>query len=198
MGVESGLDSRLTTAEGDIDSLESRMTTAEGDIDSLESRMTTAEGDIDSLESRVTETESDISVLQSQVLNSESDISSLETRMTTAESDIDSLEVAINTEVSRAQSAEQALDARLDVLEAKTFGKQKIVVSTELSYVELEREVVANSLVVFVNRLGSHKDEDFTVSVVGGKTRLTWINSFASMGSEAIESGDEVFVTFYY
>lgn len=110
-----------------------------------------------------------------------------------------SLQSQIDSEVSRAQSAEQALDARLDVLEAKTFGKQKIVVSTELSYVELEREVVANSLVVFVNRLGAHKDEDYTVSVVGGKTRLTWINSFANpSGQEAIESGDEVFVTFYY
>jgi hypothetical protein len=199
MGVESGLDSRLTTAEGDIDSLEGRMDTAEGDIVALEGRMDTAESDIDSLESRVTENESDISVLQSQVLNNESDISSLKTRMTTAENDIDSLETALTSEVSRATSAEEALDARVDVLEAKTFGKQKIVISSELSYIDLEREVVANSLVVCVNRLSVHKDEDYTVSVVGGKTRLTWINSFANPdGEEKIEEGDSIFVTFYY
>jgi hypothetical protein len=44
------LDTRLTTAEGDITSLEGRMTTAEGDITSLEGRMTTAESDIVALE----------------------------------------------------------------------------------------------------------------------------------------------------
>jgi hypothetical protein len=199
MGVESGLDSRLTTAESDINSLESRMSTAESDIDAVESRMTSAEGDIDSLEARVTENESDISVLQSQVLNVESEVSSLKTRMTTAESDISSLETAITSEVSRATSAEEALDARVNVLEAKAFGKQKIVIGEELSFIELEREVVANSLVVCVNRLSVHKDEDYVVSVVGGKTRLTWINSFANPdGEEKIEEGDSIFVTFYY
>ena len=49
-GVEGGLDSRLTTAEGDIDALEGRMTTAEGDIDALEGRMATAESDIDGVQ----------------------------------------------------------------------------------------------------------------------------------------------------
>jgi len=156
------------------------------------------QSEINALEDRVAETESDISVLQSQVFNSDADISGLETRITTAEGDITALELALATETSRAQSAEQALSGRVDVLEAKTFGKQKIVITTEFSYVDLEREVVANSLVVFVNRLGAHKDEDYTVSVVGGKTRLTWINSFGSAGMEAIEEGDEIFVTFYY
>lgn len=198
MLAESGLDSRLTTAEGDIVSLEGRMDTAESDIVSLEGRMDTAEGDIVSLEGRMDEVESDVSTLQSQMLNAESDINSLEGRMDVAEGDISAIEGSISSEVSRAMAAEEALDLRLDVIEAKTFGKQKIVIGSELSYIELEREVVANSLVVFVNRLGAHKDEDYTVSVVGGKTRLTWINSFASMGSEAIESGDEIFVTFYY
>jgi hypothetical protein len=96
-------------------------------------------------------------------------------------------------------AAEEALDQRLDVIEAKTFGKQKIVVGAELSHIDLEREVVANSLIVCVNRLSVHKDEDYTVSVVGGKTRLTWINSFANPnGEEKIEEGDQIFVTFYY
>ena len=40
----SGINTRLTTAEGDIDSLETRVTTAETDIDSLETRVTAAEG----------------------------------------------------------------------------------------------------------------------------------------------------------
>jgi hypothetical protein len=36
--------------------------------------------------------------------------------------------------------------------------------------------------------------EDFTVSVVDGKTRLTWIGSLVNpSGDEAIETGDKVF-----
>ena len=39
-----------------------------------------------------------------------------------------------------------------------------------------------------------HEDEDFTVSVVDGKTRLTWIGSLVNpSGDEAIETGDKVF-----
>jgi len=48
------LDTRMTTAEGNISALDGRLTTAEGDIDALEGRMTTAEGDIDAVELRVT------------------------------------------------------------------------------------------------------------------------------------------------
>jgi hypothetical protein len=163
---------RAQAAEADLqDQIDAEEVRAMGVESGLDSRLTTAEGGIESLEGR----------------------------MDTAESDIDSLETGFSSEVSRATSAEEALDARVDVLEAKTFGKQKIVISTELSYIDLEREVVANSLVVCVNRLSVHKDEDYTVSVVGGKTRLTWVNSFANPdGEEKIEEGDNIFVTFYY
>ena len=70
-GVEEGLDSRLTTAEADIDvlktgatALSGRMTTAEADIDvlktgtaALSGRMTTAESDIKAEETRATAAE---------------------------------------------------------------------------------------------------------------------------------------------
>jgi hypothetical protein len=42
-----------------------------------------------------------------------------------------------------------------------------------------------------------HKDEDFTVSIVGGVSRLTFINSLANPGGdEKIETGDVIFVTY--
>jgi hypothetical protein len=45
-----------------------------------------------------------------------------------------------------------------------------------------------------VGRLAVHEGEDYTVSVVGGKTRLTWINSLANpSGAEKIETGDKIF-----
>ena len=44
-GVESGLDTRLTTAEDDIDALEGRMGTAEAAIGTVDSRIATAKGE---------------------------------------------------------------------------------------------------------------------------------------------------------
>jgi hypothetical protein len=41
-----------------------------------------------------------------------------------------------------------------------------------------------------------HKDEDYSVSVVGGKSVLTWMGDFAQGESEGIEEGDVIFVTF--
>jgi hypothetical protein len=53
-----------------------------------------------------------------------------------------------------------------------------------------------NSLVVCVRRLMLHKDQDYSVSVVSGKSVLTWMGDFATGGAEAIEEGDVIFVTF--
>jgi len=71
-------------------------------------------------------------------------------------------------------------------------------ITSNLSHVDLSREVVANSLVVFVGRVAAHKDVDFSVSVVSGVSRLTWIGSFAQSGEEAVVESDTVFVTYYY
>jgi hypothetical protein len=94
------------------------------------------------------------------------------------------------------------LSSRIDALEAQTdgpfFEKQKFVIdeSSELSSVELSHECMENSLVVCVGRLMVHKGEDYSVSVVDGKSVLTWMGDFASGGVEAIEEGDVIFVTF--
>ena len=94
------------------------------------------------------------------------------------------------------------LSSRIDALEAQTdgpyFNKMKFVIdeSSELSSIELSHECMENSLVVCVGRLMVHKDEDFSVSVVDGKSVLTWMGDFATGGSEAIEEGDVIFVTY--
>jgi hypothetical protein len=94
------------------------------------------------------------------------------------------------------------LSSRITALEVQTdgpyFNKMKFVIdeSSELSSVELAHECVENSLVVCVGRLMVHKDEDFSVSVVNGKTVLTWMGDFATGGVEAIEEGDVIFVTY--
>jgi hypothetical protein len=94
------------------------------------------------------------------------------------------------------------LSSRLDAIESETdgpfFEKQKFIIdeASELSSIELSHECIENSLVVCVGRLMAHKDEDYSVSVVGGKTVLTWMGDFAQGGSEGIENGDVIFVTF--
>ena len=84
------------------------------------------------------------------------------------------------------------------MIDGPFFEKQKFEIdsSSELSSVELSHECMENSLVVCVGRLMVHKDEDYSVSVVGGKTVLTWMGDFATGGVEAIEEGDVIHVTF--
>lgn len=79
------LETRLDTAENDIDALE-------GDVAGLETRMTAAENDIDALEGRATVTEGDVTALETRVGTTETDISGLKTRVNAAETDIDNLE----------------------------------------------------------------------------------------------------------
>jgi len=97
---------------------------------------------------------------------------------------------------------DSALSDRITALEVQTdgpyFQKQKFVIdeTSELSSVELSHECMENSLTVCVGRLMVHKDEDYSVSVVGGKSVLTWMGDFAQGESEGIEEGDVIFVTF--
>ena len=110
-------------------------------------------------------------------------------------SDVDNLDGYAQDIRSDLDALQSAFDAQVD---GPFYNKMKIEVSANLATVELAHEAIANSIVVSVGRLMVHKDEDFTVSVVGGVTHLTWIGDMASEGVEAIQSGDKVFVTYAY
>lgn len=91
------------------------------------------------------------------------------------------------------ESGITALEASVQEIQAKGFGKGSTVVGSELSFLDLDRQY-ETVLTVSVGRLSVHEGEDFTVSVVGGKTRITWIGSLVNPdGAEAIETGDKVF-----
>jgi hypothetical protein len=79
------------------------------------------------------------------------------------------------------------------------FNKESFVVGSNsigATHVDLAHEADAMSLVVFVGRLALHKDEDYTLSVESGVTRITWTGSFASGGDEEVANGDKIFVTY--
>jgi hypothetical protein len=125
--------------------------------------------------------------------------SGLDSRLTTAESDIDSLETALTSEVSRATSAEEALDARVLILENAPISliieDEKHSITSTLTHVMLDFKADKIFKVV-VGRMNAMKGEDYVVSEEGGKTKLTWIGSFAESGVEALQAGDDVFCTY--
>jgi hypothetical protein len=49
---------------------------------------------------------------------------------------------------------------------------------------------------VSVNRLNAFKNQDYTVSEVGGVTRITWENDLAANGLSEIAGGDVIYVTY--
>ena len=93
-------------------------------------------------------------------------------------------------------------ETRIAALEAQTdgpaFDNELKEVGAELGFVELSRQI-KKVMSCAVGRLAVHEGKDFDVSVVGGKTRLTWKGSLLSpTGAESIETGDEVFVVYAY
>lgn len=101
----SGLETRVTSAEGSITanstsitSLQSDLTTAEGDIaanatavSSLDTRVTTAEGNITSQASSITTLQSDLSALDTDVTANASAVSSLQTTVSVIDGEVTSI-----------------------------------------------------------------------------------------------------------
>ena len=109
----------------------------------------------------------------------------------------------VDDEESRAIEAEEALDVRVQSLEADhyVFSKERFTLTaSDVSngYIDLSCEVEAESIVAFVDRLGIHKDEDFTVSIENTVTRMTFINSLIDSGAtgEPLAEGDKIVVTY--
>ena len=129
--------------------------------------------------------ESDIADLEAADLDLRSDVDDLEAADLDLRSDVDDLDDrVIALENAPAQSV--------------TFDNYSVVVGAELAYIDLDRQVV-KILSSANGRAAFHEGEDYTVSVVGGKTRLTWINSFANPdGEEKIETGDKLFFVYVY
>jgi hypothetical protein len=140
--------------------------------------------------------------LTAEITNRIADVNAEETRALAAES---ALSTAISNEVSRAQAAEAALDSRVDALEAAVpawHKMKKVLNSTDVSnkYVDLAHIVVPNSLSVFVDRLAIHQgsDEDYTLSVVGGVTRVTFVNDLVSPGNQSLDVNDTLYFKYQY
>ena len=73
-----------------------------------------------------------------------------------------------------------------------------VLTSTDISngYITLSYKAIQHSLRVSVDRLAVHQGagNDYTVSLVGGVTRITFVNSLVTAGQEKLSVGDEVYV----
>ena len=105
------------------------------------------------------------------------------------------LQSAISAETTRAQAAETALDTRIDLLEAApVFGKKelKTLGSNELFSVDCAAEAIADTMIVSVSGLTHYEGESYSLTVVDGKTRISWMGDLAPGGQAALVGGEKV------
>ena len=91
------------------------------------------------------------------------------------------------------------LDAAIGAIPQITFNKEsKTVDATIISneYIDLAFEAKANSIVMFVGRLAMIEGSDYSVSVVGGVSRITFLSPMLVPSPEALELGDIIHVTY--
>lgn len=110
----------------------------------------------------------------------------------------------VDAEETRAINAENALDARVSTLEnalEPVWTRQKFdLTATNISngYIDLAQNAIAESIHAFVDRLAIHQGEDFTVSVVGGVTRITFAGDLVSPGQSQLDANDNIYVRYQY
>lgn len=108
---------------------------------------------------------------------------------------------SVSNEASLRGTADDALQSEIDQLMAVVHEKQKFTLSSgDISngYINLGHQAIEKSLMVMVDRLVAHADDDYTVSVVGGVTRVTFTGALVSPGTEALSAGDVVRVMYRY
>lgn len=108
----------------------------------------------------------------------------------------------VNSSIQEAKDTSAANKQEvLSLLSQSLIKKQKIILNSQhvaQGYVELAHtDIVPGSLDGHIDRLGLFEDEDFELSEVGGKTRLTFINSFTEGRDEEIEEGAELRVKYW-
>jgi len=139
--------------------------------------------------------------------------SNLDTEVLTRTVAISNVQNSVTSETNRAIAAENLLDGRLDTLEldpvTKTYVDSLVASSTifdkeiktlsagdiTAQYVDLATKFAPNSIHIGVGaRVNLYEDLDFSVSVVGGVSRITFTGPSASAGAEALVAGDILYV----
>lgn len=102
--------------------------------------------------------------------------------------------VQLDTDLGTAESAITALEGA-----SVEFVQEKFVLGAgdiTNGYVTLANLAIAASINAFVDRLAIHATDDYTLSTVGGVTRITFAGSLITVGQEKLSAGDVVRVKY--
>lgn len=102
--------------------------------------------------------------------------------------------VQLDTDLGTAESAITALEGA-----SVEFVQEKFTLSAgdiTNGYVTLANLAIAASINAFVDRLAIHATDDYTLSTVGGVTRVTFAGSLITVGQEKLSAGDVVRVKY--
>jgi ethanolamine utilization microcompartment shell protein EutS len=129
---------------------------------------------------------------QAADLDLQDQIDDLDTFTQAIQSDLDDVETLANANAS-------AIDA-LEEIPVYQFHTMSVLVasSTEQQYVDCVHIAVDASLSVHVDPMKAHITRDFTTSIVDGKTRITWVNTFAIGGIEEVAIGETIYLSYNY
>lgn len=209
-GIKSEIMGGIPAAQLDtIKELADALASDESAIGAITSTLSTVQSDLAAEVTRATGVEAgftvDISNLNGWVSTIEGMLSNeIANRVSEDVVVLDSAKAYTDAEIvstkAYVDSQDAALSSRLTTVENKAVLTPKEAVFTlgaNLTYVDLPELATNAPIHGFVGRLGIFKDEDFSLSVVGGVTRLTFIGSLLSpTGVEKVEAGDVV--RFFY
>lgn len=217
----AGLDSRLDVVEPKVAALESGLAQEITDRQAADSaiqtsltseitRATNAEAtlqqNIDAVDTLADELRVDLDDLEAFALDTRNDLDDLEAFALDTRNDLDALQVQVNS-VEAATNANTAsitsVSNRVGVLEAKPyydFHSLQIPVTSvaQQQYVDCDHEANIHSLDIHVEAMKAHRLRDFTTSIVDGKTRITWVNTFAIGGVEELEMNEVIYISYSY
>lgn len=170
-------------------------------VSSNDSRVGTLEGEMDSVEFRATSLEGDMSQAQSDILANSSAING---EISDRQSEISRVEGLISTEQTRAEEEESRIEGKVTSLEnivQSLFSKESKTVDSQMlsdGHFFLAAEAIPSSLVMFVDRLALHEGSglDYTISVEGGLTKVTFESQMLEPSEEALEDGQVLRITY--
>jgi archaellum component FlaC len=183
----TNLETRVTTAEGDIDALEttssglvSNMTTAQNDIDSLQtttsthtSSISTISGQITTLETVTTGHTTSIGEIESDVSAAQSDISSIQSDLTTAEGNITTLQGDLDT----AEATLSTTTSNFNAHDAKTTSVHGIADTSALAtkaYADAAATTVGGTA---SNALSAHESDTTSIHGIADTSKLVKTDS---------------------
>lgn len=81
------------------------------------------------------------------------------------------------------------------IFASKSFN---LTTQQDLVYIEICKIILVDSLILANGRLLGHRNDDYEISFIDGKTRITWTNTWAQGGDLALELDEKISLWYSY